>query len=42
MPDGGSVDVASWLRGLGLEHYEPQFRDHEIDAAVLPELTPSA
>jgi class 3 adenylate cyclase/predicted ATPase len=33
------VDIASWLRGLGLERYEPVFRDSEIDAAVLPELT---
>jgi class 3 adenylate cyclase/predicted ATPase len=33
------VDIAAWLRGLGLERYEPVFRDNEIDAAVLPELT---
>ena len=33
------MDVASWLRGLGLERYEPVFRENEIDAAVLPELT---
>jgi class 3 adenylate cyclase/predicted ATPase len=33
------VDVASWLQGFGLERYEPVFRKHEIDAAVLPELT---
>src|SRR5215207_8808383 len=35
----GEVDIAAWLRGLGLERYEPVFRDNEIDAAVLPELT---
>src|SRR5918994_6868601 len=35
----GEVDIAAWLRGLGLERYELVFRDNEIDAAVLPELT---
>ena len=33
------MDIAAWLRSLGLERYEPVFRDNEIDAAVLPELT---
>jgi SAM domain (Sterile alpha motif) len=33
------MDVASWLRSLGLERYEPVFRENEIDADVLPELT---
>jgi hypothetical protein len=33
------VDVAAWLRGLGLEHYEPAFRDNGIDAEALPKLT---
>ena len=33
------MDVAEWLRGLGLEQYEPAFRTNEIDAAVLPNLT---
>jgi class 3 adenylate cyclase len=33
------MDVAAWLRGLGLEEYEPAFRDNRIDAKVLPELT---
>jgi hypothetical protein len=33
------MDVATWLRGLGLEQYAPVFRDNDIDAAVLPELT---
>jgi class 3 adenylate cyclase len=36
---GASMDVASWLRSLGLEKYEPVFRENEIDADVLPELT---
>jgi len=33
------VDIAAWLRELGLERYEPAFRDNEIDWEVLPELT---
>jgi class 3 adenylate cyclase len=33
------VEVAVWLRNLGLERYEPVFRDSAIDADVLPELT---
>jgi hypothetical protein len=33
------VDIAAWLHGLGLQQYEQAFRDNEIDAAVLPELT---
>jgi class 3 adenylate cyclase/predicted ATPase len=33
------MDIAAWLRSLGLERYAPAFHDHEIDAAVLPELT---
>ncbi len=34
-----TMDVGSWLRGLGLEQYEAAFRDSEIDFDVLPELT---
>ncbi len=33
------LDVAHWLRGLGLGQYEAAFRDNDIDAEVLPELT---
>ena len=33
------MDVASWLRGLGLERYEAAFRDNEIDLEALPKLT---
>ena len=33
------MDIGAWLRGLGLERYEPVFRDNEVDAAVVPELT---
>jgi predicted ATPase/class 3 adenylate cyclase len=34
-----SVDIAAWLRGLGLEQYEAAFRANEIDPSVLPRLT---
>jgi class 3 adenylate cyclase/predicted ATPase len=33
------VDIAAWLRRLGLEQYEQTFRDNAIDADILPELT---
>src|SRR5580704_1737232 len=33
------MDVAAWLRGLGLERYEQAFLDNEIDEGVLPSLT---
>ena len=33
------MDVAAWLKGLGLERYEAAFRDNEIDWGVLPLLT---
>jgi class 3 adenylate cyclase len=33
------VDVAAWLRDLGLARYEEAFRDNDIDAEVLGELT---
>ena len=36
---GDVLDVAIWLRDLGLERYEAAFRDHEIDAEILPTLT---
>ncbi len=32
------MDVAAWLRNLGLERYEQAFRDNEIDADVLASL----
>jgi class 3 adenylate cyclase len=35
------MDIAAWLRELGLERYEPAFRENEIDAEVLPDLTES-
>jgi class 3 adenylate cyclase/predicted ATPase len=33
------MDIAAWLQGLGLERYVPAFRDNDVDAEVLPELT---
>src|SRR5215831_4655169 len=33
------MDVAEWLRGLGLEQYVPAFRDNDIDGEVLRRLT---
>ena len=33
------MDVASWLRSLGLERYEAVLRENEIDESVLPDLT---
>src|SRR5438132_6422861 len=33
------MDVAAWLRDLGLERYVSAFRDNDIDAEVLPKLT---
>src|SRR6516162_3589447 len=34
------MDIAAWLRDLGLERYVSAFRENEIDWAVLPKLTP--
>jgi class 3 adenylate cyclase len=33
------MDVADWLRKLGLEQYELAFRENDVDAEVLPRLT---
>ena len=33
------MDVGEWLKRIGLGQYEATFRQHEIDAEVLPELT---
>ena len=33
------MDVAGWLRGLGLDRYEGKFRDNNIGLDVLPHLT---
>jgi hypothetical protein len=32
------VDIAAWLRELGLERYAQAFRENEIDAEILPKL----
>jgi hypothetical protein len=33
------MDVAEWLRGVGLEHDALAFRDNDIDGEVLRRLT---
>jgi hypothetical protein len=33
------MDLAGWLRSLGLEQYEAAFRENAIDDMVLPSLT---
>src|SRR3954447_18760024 len=33
------MDIAAWLKGLGLEQYLPAFRDNDVDAVILPKLT---
>jgi class 3 adenylate cyclase len=33
------MDVADWLRALGLERYEAAFRENDVDAGLLPTLT---
>jgi hypothetical protein len=35
------TDIGAWLRDLGLGQYEGAFRESEIEADVLPELTES-
>ena len=33
------MDIADWLRSLGLERYEATFRENDVDAELLPSLT---
>ena len=33
------MDIAAWLRGLGLQQYEQAFYDNAIESAILFELT---
>jgi SAM domain (Sterile alpha motif) len=33
------MNVAEWLNAIGLGQYEALFREHELDAEVLPDLT---
>jgi SAM domain (Sterile alpha motif) len=32
------LDIAIWLRGLGVRRYEAAFSDNDVDAGVLPDL----
>ena len=32
------MDIADWLRQIGLERYAEAFEDHDIDAEILPTL----
>ena len=34
-----SIEITSWLRGLGLEQFSTAFLENDIDAEILPELT---
>src|SRR5271167_3415906 len=34
-----SIEITDWLRGPGLERYEPAFRENEIDWEASPKLT---
>jgi class 3 adenylate cyclase/tetratricopeptide (TPR) repeat protein len=36
---GAAMDVAEWLRTLGLERYETTFHENDINAEILPNLT---
>jgi class 3 adenylate cyclase/tetratricopeptide (TPR) repeat protein len=38
-PGETAVDIASWLQNLGLERYEATFRENDLDAELLPNLT---
>jgi class 3 adenylate cyclase/tetratricopeptide (TPR) repeat protein len=38
-PEETAVDVANWLRNLGLEQYEAAFRENAVTAEVLSQLT---
>ena len=33
------MDIEAWLKSLGLEQYAQPFREHDVDARVLPDLT---
>ena len=33
------MDIAAWLRGLGLEQYAQLFRDNDIDGEILRGMT---
>ena len=33
------MDIGAWLRSVGLQQYEPVFRENAVDVETLPELT---
>ena len=33
------MDIGAWLCSLGLQQYEPVFRENAVDVETLPELT---
>ncbi len=33
------MDIAGWLRDLGLDRYEAAFRENDVNADILPKLT---
>ena len=35
LPAEATLDIAAWLRGLGLEQYAPVFRNNGIDLQLL-------
>jgi len=36
---GTTIEIAQWLRELGLEQYTDAFHENAIDAKILPTLT---
>jgi class 3 adenylate cyclase/tetratricopeptide (TPR) repeat protein len=38
-PEETAMDVATWLRSLGLERYEATFRENDVGVELLPNLT---
>jgi len=34
-----AIDVAQWLREIGLEQYSPAFAENRVDWEILPKLT---
>ena len=36
------IEIAQWLRELGLGQYAEAFRENAIDAKILPTLTPTS
>jgi Adenylate and Guanylate cyclase catalytic domain/SAM domain (Sterile alpha motif) len=38
-PEETAVDIAGWLRDLGLDRYEAAFRENDVNADILPKLT---